>query len=330
MNGNGALLRVESLVKCYPVRRGLFARAREKLRAVDEVSFYINERETYALVGESGSGKSTLGRVLLRLEEPTSGRVFLRDEEVTAADAGRLRALRREMQIVFQDPFGSLNPRIPVGAALAEALRVHRIAPPREIDGEVDRLLDTVGIAAAHADRFPHEFSGGQRQRICIARALALRPSFLVADEPVSALDVSIQAQIVNLLLRLREDLGLSYLLVSHNLALVRHAADRVGVLYLGRLVEEGAVEAIFREPLHPYTRALLAAVPRAAPGRPARRILLGGEIPSAIHPPAGCPFHPRCPEAMPVCRTTPPAWTVPERGRGASCHLLRAGDGNG
>jgi len=297
---------------------------------VDGVSFGVREGETYALVGESGSGKSTVGRTVLLLEPPTAGRVFFRGEEATAASADRLRRLRREMQIVFQDPFGSLNPRIPVGEAIAEPLRVHRIVPPPETGAETDRLLETVGIPPEHRDRFPHEFSGGQRQRICVARALALRPRFLVADEPVSALDVSIQAQIVNLLLRLKERFGLSYLLISHNLALVRHAADRVGVLYLGKIVEEGPVEAVFRDPLHPYTRALLEAVPRAEPGGRRERLLLGGEIPSAIRPPAGCPFHPRCPEAMPVCRTDPPERVFPEPGRGAACHLLGRGDRNG
>ncbi|MFH1278705.1 MAG: oligopeptide/dipeptide ABC transporter ATP-binding protein [Candidatus Eisenbacteria bacterium] len=328
MSGSGPLLEARDLAKHYPLRTGPFSRNRGVVKAVDGVCFSIAGGETLALVGESGSGKSTIGRLVLRLEEPTAGRVLFDGRDLTAMGSQELRSLRREMQIVFQDPFGSLNPRLTVGGAIEEALRVHRIAPGRE--GErVRELLELVGLKGEDRRRYPHEFSGGQRQRIGIARSLAVEPRLLVADEPVSALDVSIQAQIVNLLLTLKEKLGLSYLLISHGLAVVRHASDRTAVLYLGKIVEKGPTEALYREPFHPYTKALIAATPLPDPARRGRRAVLGGEIPSAARPPAGCPFHPRCPEAFPPCRTDPPARFEPAPGRSVNCHLFDPSGGS-
>ncbi len=296
------------------------------VRAVDGVSFSLAAGATLGIVGESGCGKSTLARSILRLVEPKSGTILFEGEDVRALPQRRLASLRRHMQIVFQDPYASLDPRQSVGAILAEPLEIHRIGNRSSRRARVAELLDLVGLGKEAAEKFPHEFSGGQRQRIGIARALSLSPKLVVADEPVSALDVSIQSQILNLLVSLRERLGLSYLFISHDLAVVEHISDWVLVMYLGRIVESGPVEAIYARPSHPYTQALISAIPQAAAGGRAGRIVLAGDVPDPEHPPPGCPFHPRCPKAMPRCATEPPA----ERAVPASasthrvvCHLF-------
>ena len=291
------LLEVRGLVKHFPLGRGP-ARSGASVRAVDGVSFWLRPGETLGLVGESGCGKTTTGRAVLRLIEPTAGEIRFRGADVRAMDKGALLAFRRRAQIVFQDPFGSLNPRLTVGAMLDEVLRVHWLAGGR--DGRRERtveLLERVGLRAADVDRYPHEFSGGQRQRLGIARALAVEPELLVLDEPVSALDVSVRAQVVNLLADLQAELGLTYLIIAHDLALVEHVTDRVAVMYLGRIVETAPAEELYRAPRHPYTKALLSAVPRPDPDAArAGRIVLTGDVPSPVSPPSGCPFHPRCP----------------------------------
>jgi len=296
---NDLLLEVRGLVKHFPGRRRRAGRAAGgHVRAVDGVSFWLHRGETLGLVGESGCGKTTTGRAVLRLIEPTAGEIRFRGQDVRAMDRQALRAFRRQAQIVFQDPFGSLNPRLTVGAMLDEVLRVHRLGGDR--DGRrrrIAELLERVGLGSEHVDRYPHEFSGGQRQRLGIARSLAVEPELLVLDEPVSALDVSVQAQVVNLLEDLQAELGLTYLIIAHDLSLVEHVSDRVAVMYLGRIVETAPVAELYRAPRHPYTRALLSAIPRPDPtaGR-AGRIVLIGDVPSPVSPPSGCPFHPRCP----------------------------------
>jgi oligopeptide/dipeptide ABC transporter ATP-binding protein len=303
-----ALLRVTDLVKHYRAG-GLFARPAPPVRAVDGVSFEIGRGETLGLVGESGCGKSTVGRTVLRLQEPTSGHALFDGADVFALGRTELRRLRRRMQIVFQDPYGSLNPRMRIGSAVAEGIEIHGLAPKAEIPTRVAALLEEVGLDPAYARRYPHEFSGGQRQRIGIARALAVEPSFIVCDEPVSALDVSVQAQVLNLLADLQRQRGLSYLFIAHDLAVVRQVARRVAVMYLGRIVETGPTEALLREPRHPYTVALLSAVPEPDPSGQKRRVVLPGDPPSPSAPPAGCPFHPRCfhPAKSDRCRTELP-----------------------
>ncbi|MFN7530478.1 MAG: ABC transporter ATP-binding protein [Gemmatimonas sp.] len=290
------LLTVRGLTKHFPIRRGLLQRVVGAVQAVDEVSFEVHRGETLALVGDSGCGKTTTGRALLRLVEPTRGAVHFNGTDVLALQGESLRRMRRHMQIVFQDPYSSLNPRLTVGEAIREGLIVHALAEGAEADRRVARLLDEVGLRAEHATRYPHEFSGGQRQRVGIARALAVEPSFIVCDEPVSALDVSVQAQVVNLLRDLQRDRGLSYLFIAHDLAVVSHMADRVAVMYLGRIVELAPRAALFATPRMPYTQALLSAVPIPEPGAVRRRLLLPGEPPSPADPPSGCVFHPRCP----------------------------------
>ncbi|MFY7948128.1 MAG: ABC transporter ATP-binding protein [Gemmatimonas sp.] len=290
------LLTVRGLTKHFPIRRGLLQRVVGAVQAVDEVSFEVHRGETLALVGESGCGKTTTGRALLRLVEPTRGAVHFNGTDVLALQGESLRRMRRHMQIVFQDPYSSLNPRLTVGEAIREGLIVHALAEGAEADRRVARLLDEVGLRAEHAARYPHEFSGGQRQRVGIARALAVEPSFIVCDEPVSALDVSVQAQVLNLLRDLQRDRGLSYLFIAHDLAVVSHMADRVAVMYLGRIVELAPRAALFATPRMPYTQALLSAVPIPEPGAVRRRLLLPGEPPSPADPPSGCVFHPRCP----------------------------------
>ncbi len=294
-----ALLEVRGLKKYFPLRSGFFSRITEHVKAVDGVSFWVDPGETLGLVGESGSGKSTTGRALLRLLEPTAGEIRFAGEDVVAMDAGELRSLRRRAQIIFQDPFASLNPRMTVGATLREVLKVHDVARGDAADARIRELLDRVGLLPSHANRYPHEFSGGQRQRIGIARALSVEPDFIVCDEPVSALDVSVQAQVVNLLDRLQKELGLAYLFIAHDLSVVEHVSDRVAVMYLGRIVEIGDAADINSRPKHPYTRALLSAIPVPEPGNKRERIVLPGDVPSPIDPPSGCPFHPRCPNPL-------------------------------
>jgi peptide/nickel transport system ATP-binding protein len=316
------LLEARDLTVRFPVRAGLFGRAREEVHAVDSVSLSIAPGETLGLVGESGCGKTTLGRALLRLVEPTSGSIRFEGVDVRALDSARLRALRRRMQIVFQDPWSSLNPRMTIGAVIGEGLIVHKIAAGRELERRVAELLEFVGLPPDAASRYPHEFSGGQRQRIGIARALAVGPSLVVCDEAVASLDVSVQAQVLNLLIDLRERHRLAYLFISHDLAIVRHLSRRVAVMYLGEIVETGSADEVLARPRHPYTQALLAAVPSARPGEARARLVLQGEPPSPLRPPPGCRFHPRCPFAKAECRAAPPPAREFEPGHLVRCIL--------
>jgi len=302
-----ALVQVTGLRKYFPVRGGLFGGVVNQVRAVEDVSFEIRRGETLGLVGESGCGKTTVGRLLLRLLEPTAGSVLFDGRDVSTLDRAELRRIRRRMQIVFQDPYSSLNPRRTVGDAIGEPLFVHGLAKGAEIDRRVSRLLERVGLPSSYRSRYPHEFSGGQRQRVCIARALALEPEFIVCDEAVSALDISIQAQILNLLSDLRAELKLTYLFISHNLNVVQSVADRIAVMYLGKLVELAPAAELFRAPQHPYTRALLSANPVPDPDVPLRPITLKGELPSPLDPPAGCRFHTRCPDVFEPCSRVVP-----------------------
>ena len=315
------LLRATQLRKRFPVRSGPFAR-RLYVRAVEDVDLEIVKGRTLGLVGESGCGKSTLGRVLLRLLEADRGEIRFEGVDVRRAGRKAMRALRRRMQIVFQDPYASLNPRMTVGEAIAEGPVIHGLVERRDRQDRVSELLETVGLRPEHAHRYPHEFSGGQRQRVGIARALALQPRLIVADEPVSSLDVSIQAQILNLLLDLQQRFGLAYLFISHDLRVVRHLSDEVAVMYLGRIVERAAAEDLYRAPQHPYTEALLSAVPVPDPTRKRRRIVLSGDVPSPVHPPTGCAFHPRCPKVVDRCRTEQPALREVAPGHFSACHL--------
>ena len=321
------LVGVENLRKHFPIMRGVFRRQVGSVRAVDGVDFEIRERETLGLVGESGCGKSTVGRVMLRLYDATTGRIVFRGEDIAGKRGESLRRLRRRMQMVFQDPQDSLNPRMTVGSIVGEPLFEHGIARGRDLESRVDGLLDAVGLSPRFANRYPHEFSGGQRQRIGIARALALEPEFIVCDEPIAALDVSIQAQVVNLLQDLQERLGLTYLFISHDLAMVRHIADRVAVMYLGKIVELAPSERLYAEPLHPYTRALLSAAPVHDPEREERRerIILQGDVPSPADPPSGCRFRTRCPMATDECSVREPEWREMHPGHRVACHY--AGD---
>ena len=320
---NGPLLVVKDLVKHFPIRKGVFSRVSGAVRAVDGISFTIPRGKTLSLVGESGSGKTTTGRLVLRLIEPTAGTIFFDGTEVTKLDRADLRSLRKRMQLIFQDPYGSLNPRMTVSAVLSEAIAAHNIiATASGRRDRVTELLDLVGLTSEAADRYPHEFSGGQRQRIGIARALAVEPDLIVADEPVSALDVSIQAQILNLMADLQARLGLAYLFIGHNLSIVRHISDFVAVMYLGRIVEIGPSADIFRMPVHPYTRALLSAVPIPIPGAKQQRQILGGDAPSPISPPSGCHFHPRCPDCIGICRVEDTRLVEVTPGHAAACHV--------
>lgn len=316
------LVQVQDLVVHFPVRKGVFSKTVGHVRAVDGVSFSIPRGQTLSLVGESGSGKTTAARAILRLIEPTSGRVQFDGMEVTQLHPGELRRLRRRMQIVFQDPYGSLNPRMTVASVLTEALKVHHLAPRAQRRARVLELLDLVGLPPEAADRYPHEFSGGQRQRIGVARALAVEPDLIVADEPVSALDVSIQAQILNLMEDLQAKLGLTYLFIGHDLSVVQHISDTVAVMYLGKLMEIAPADALFGNATHPYTRALLSAVPVPDPARVKTRIRLEGDVPSPINPPSGCPFHPRCPDARPSCARNPQQLIETTPGHAVACEV--------
>jgi oligopeptide/dipeptide ABC transporter ATP-binding protein len=323
--GNGVLLEVTDLVKHYPVSGGLLGREVGVVRAVDGVSFTIHRGETLGLVGESGCGKTTTGRCILQLERPTSGSIRFEGQELTSLGLEALRPVRRRMQVIFQDPYSSLNPRMTVGQIVEEPLSVHRlVADAAARAARVRTLLGQVGLLPQHALRYPHELSGGQRQRVGIARALAMEPSLIICDEPVSALDVSIQAQIINLLEDLRHELGLTYLFVAHDLSVVRHISDRVAVMYLGRIVEIADRQALYESPLHPYTRALLSAVPIPDPEVESHRerVVLGGEVPSPLRPPPGCAFHPRCPIAVDDCRRSRPELREILPGHRAACHL--------
>ena len=322
------LLSVRGLKKHFPIRGGILAREIDRVHAVDGVSFDIAPGETLGLVGESGCGKSTLGRCILRLIEPSAGEVWFQGQDVTKMEGEALRALRRDMQIIFQDPFASLNPRHTVGGIIGEALIIHALVKGRRaMEERVVQLLETVGLQPEHMRRFPHEFSGGQRQRIGIARALALEPEFIVADEAVSALDVSVQAQVINLMRQLQQDLKLTYLFISHNLAVVRNISDRVAVMYLGRIVEVAAAADLFARPLHPYTRTLLAALPSDHPSQRRTRVAILGDMPNPNAVGAGCKFASRCPHVQPRCQTDDPALTVPQPGHQVAC--LRVADGS-
>ncbi|MBN8280860.1 MAG: dipeptide ABC transporter ATP-binding protein [Gammaproteobacteria bacterium] len=319
--GPAPLVEVTDLHKHFPVRGGWFRRAVADVRAVDGVSLAVPAGRTVGLVGESGCGKSTLGRTILRLETPTRGSIRFEGADISRLDRRALLPWRRQMQAVFQDPYGSLNPRRTVGQSIREPLDVHRVGTPAERAARVAELLDVVGLRPEAGSRYPHEFSGGQRQRVGIARALALNPRFIVADEPVSALDVSVQSQVLNLIARLQRERGIAFLFISHDLAVIQHVSDRVAVMYLGRIVEMADADALFASPLHPYTEALLSAVPKVdAAGRP--RIVLSGDVPSPRNPPPGCAFHTRCPRALAVCREMAPALKPAGDAREVACHL--------
>jgi oligopeptide transport system ATP-binding protein len=318
-----ALLEVKNLKVHFPVKPGMFRRVHEFVKAVDDVSFSLAPGETLGLVGESGCGKTTLGRAIVRLVEPTAGSVLLDGEDITRMNGSALRARRRKFQLIFQDPYGSLNPRMTIAQIVGEALDIHQLTDnPSARQARIAELLKAVGLDPVYAQRYPHEFSGGQRQRIGIARALAVEPQLIICDEPVSALDVSVQAQIINLLQDLQQQRGIAYLFIAHDLAVVEHISRRVMVMYLGKIVETADAKSIIREPQHPYTQALISAVPEVDPETKRRRIVLPGDVPSPIHPPPGCPFHPRCPIAGDRCRTEAPPLRETAPQHWAACHL--------
>lgn len=316
-----ALIEVKGLRKSFEIKKGFFGQSK-RLRAVDGISFAIRKGETFSLVGESGCGKSTTGRLVTRLLTPSEGEIWFNGHNISSFSDNKMRPLRKEMQMVFQDPYASLNPRMKVKELVAEPLLIHTKLSPKERDRLAGELLDTVGLNSLHAERFAHEFSGGQRQRIGIARALSVRPSLIVADEPVSALDVSIQSQVLNLLQDLQEEYGLTYLFISHDLSVVEHISDRIGVMYLGTLVESAPKDALYDRPLHPYTQALLSSVPVPDPKLKKERIILKGDLPSPVDPPAGCRFHTRCPSCMEICKRIEPVFQEAEPGHWVACHL--------
>ena len=316
------ILQVSHLKKYFPIKGGMFGKQIGAVKAVDDVSFNIKRGTTMGLVGESGCGKSTTGRTLLRLIPKTDGTVLFNGKDIYSMDHKELRDLRTKMQIIFQDPYSSLSPRLPVGEIIGEAVREHKLVPKEEYDEYLNKIMDDCGLQTYHKDRYPHEFSGGQRQRICIARALALNPEFVVCDEPVSALDVSVQAQIINLLKELQEKRNLTYLFISHDLSVVEHISDTIGVMYLGGLVETGSTEDIFAKPLHPYTEALFSAIPMPDPDLQRNRIILEGNIPSPANPPSGCKFHTRCRKCMEICNTKIQEAQDMGNGHMVRCHL--------
>jgi peptide/nickel transport system ATP-binding protein len=322
LSKNDTMLEVVDLKQYFPIKAGLMQRVVAHVKAVDGVSFKIRRGRTMGLVGESGCGKTTIGKTILRLNEKTSGEVVIDGVPIYQVPAKEMRQLRPKFQIIFQDPYSSLSPRLPVSEIIGEAVREHKIVSNGEFDDYIDNIMLSCGLQPYHKERYPHEFSGGQRQRICIARALALNPAFIVCDEPVSALDVSIQAQIINLLNDLQNEHNLTYLFISHDLSVVEHISDDVGVMYLGTLVEYGSKEAIFKNPLHPYTQALLSAAPVPDPDAKKTRIILEGSIPSSVNPPSGCKFHTRCWECMEICKTVVPETREVEPGHMVQCHL--------
>jgi len=322
-NGARPLIEVKHVKKYFPIRKGVMQREVARVHAVDDVSFVVHEGETLGLVGESGCGKSTLGRTIVRLLQPTEGQILFRERSIESLGTRKLRPLRREMQMVFQDPYASLNPRKRVGSIIGTPLKIHKIGSKASRKKQVEELLDTVGLSPEHFNRYPHEFSGGQRQRIGIARALALRPKLIVADEPVSALDVSIQSQMLNLLEDLQDEFQLTYIFIAHDLGVVRHVSDRIAVMYLGKLVELSPAEELYQRPIMPYTEALLSAVPIPDPdlARKRERIVLEGDVPSPINPPSGCRFHPRCRYATAICKEVEPPLADYGNGHLAACH---------
>ena len=320
---NSTLLRVENLKKHFPITSGFLSKVTGQVKAVDDISFTIKQGETIGMVGESGCGKTTAGRTIIRLIEPTDGKIFFNEQNIMDLKGDDLKAMRRNMQIIFQDPYSSLNPRKTVLEIVGEALEVHGIAKGTEKEDIVADLVEKVGLSSRYVNRYPHEFSGGQRQRIGIARAIALNPSLIICDEPVSALDVSIQAQVINLLIDLREEMNLSYIFVAHDLSVVKHISNRIIVMYLGRLVEMATTDELFENPLHPYTEALLSAIPEPDPTIKKHRIVLTGDVPSPINPPKGCHFHPRCPKKMAICsQEEPPLKTVGDNEHTYKCFL--------
>ena len=317
------ILEVRNLRKTFPLKKTLTGKVTQELIAVDDVSFSLKAGETLGIVGESGCGKTTLGRAILKLHQPTSGRIIFEGQDITDYNSKQMREIRKKMQIIFQDPYSSLPPRDTVGGILSEPVEVHNIVPKNEVKDYVLDLMDKCGLRDYYFERYPHEFSGGQRQRICIARALSVNPKLVICDEPVSALDVSIQAQIINLLKKLQKDLGLTYVFISHDLSVVKYISDKIGVMYLGNMVEFGTKEDIFSKPLHPYTQALFSAIPHPDPDVKMNRIILKGDIPSPANPPKGCRFHTRCPHAMEICAVEAPEYKDYGNGHCAACHLL-------
>ncbi len=323
------LLEVTNLKKYFPIKGGLLSHTVGQVKAVDGVSFSIKRGTTMGLVGESGCGKSTVGRTILRLLDKTDGEVLFNGVDIFSLNRQELRKMRTKLQIIFQDPYSSLSPRLPISEIIGEAVREHNLVPANEFDDYITRIMKECGLQEYHKDRYPHEFSGGQRQRICIARALALNPEFILCDEPVSALDVSIQAQIINLLRDLQKQFGLTYLFISHDLSVVEHISDTVGVMYLGNLVEFSETEQIFNHPLHPYTVAPFSAIPVPDPNYKMKRIVLQGSIPSPANPPSGCKFHTRCEKCMELCKHVAPDWTEVEPGHFCACHLYNSAERN-
>ena len=322
-NNSEVLLEVKNLRKCFPIKKSITGKVLSELIAVDNVSFTLNPGETIGIVGESGCGKTTLGRTILKLHEPSGGQIIFNGEDITNYSGKQMRHLRTDMQIIFQDPYSSLPPRATVGDILSEPIKVHKIVPPEQVKDYVLDLMEKCGLRDYYYERYPHEFSGGQRQRICIARALSVNPKLVICDEPVSALDVSIQAQIINLLKSLQKSMNLTYLFISHDLSVVKFISDKIGVMYLGSMVEFGSKEDIFSKPLHPYTKALFSAIPNPNPDEKMNRIVLKGDIPSPANPPSGCRFHTRCPYATEKCSQVVPEYKEYGNGHFAACHLI-------